>query len=76
MACAVLALALLSGSGCTRPVLIPDDSPVRVGPDVTGRVYVMESGEWTLTDKAAQLPEGWYLVPPRFVNPGDFQEAQ
>jgi hypothetical protein len=33
---------------------------VRLGPDVTGRVYVNQNGSWVLSKKKVKLPEGWY----------------
>ena len=50
-------------------MLIADDVPVRVGPDVTGRVYVLTDGDWMLSENVVRIPEGWYCVPPRFVDP-------
>jgi len=44
---------------------------VRVGPDVHARVYMLVGGEWELGANAVQIPEGWYLVPPSFVEKGD-----
>jgi hypothetical protein len=64
LACAVLALAC--ASGCARTVLVAESSPVRVGPCVRGRVYALVAGEWRL-GSSVTLPEGWYLVPPSFV---------
>lgn len=63
--------ALLSATGCTRTVLVSESSPVRVGPDVHARVYMLVGGEWELGANAVQIPEGWYLVPPSFVEKGD-----
>ena len=61
--CAMWVGACASG----RTVLIADDSPVRIGPGVTGRVYQRLDGKWVLSDVPAALPEGWYVVPARFV---------
>ena len=33
---------------------------VRLGPDVTGKVYVRREGEWVLSKNKVKLPEGWY----------------
>ena len=30
------------------------------------------AGEWKLSPNMVDLPEVWYLVPPRFVEPEDF----
>ncbi len=59
--------ALAAGCASGRTVLIADDSPVRIGPGVTGRVYQLLEGKWVLSDAPAALPEGWYVVPTRFV---------
>ena len=68
-------LWIVSASGCVpgRTVLITEDSPVRIGPDTTGRVYRQIDGRWQLSDDRVTLPEGWYVVPPRFVHPEDFE---
>ena len=63
--CVVAALA--SASGCARAVLIPEGSPVRIGPDCRTRVYVMTGSEWKLSGNRVEIPEGWYVVPPSFV---------
>jgi hypothetical protein len=64
LACAALALGC--ACGCARTVLVSESSPVRVGPCVRGRVYALVQGEWRL-GSSVTLPEGWYLVPPSFV---------
>jgi hypothetical protein len=62
-------LALGSASGCSRAVLIPEGSPTRIGPDARSKVYYLDvSGEWKLSDNRVTLPEGWYLVPPSYVD--------
>ena len=51
----------LTGCGSTRGVFVDTQSDlVRLGPDVTGRVYVNKNGEWVLSKKKVKLPEGWY----------------
>jgi len=51
----------LAGCGSTRVVFVDTQSDlIRLGPDVTGRVYVNKSGEWVLSKKKVKLPEGWY----------------
>ena len=63
-----VALALASASGCgPRTVLVPESSPIRVGPGVSGRVYIREAGEWTLSANEVEIPEGTYIVPPSYV---------
>lgn len=59
--------AILSASGCTRTVLVPEASPVRIGPATKARIYAMTDGEWELGANAVEIPEGWYCVPPSFV---------
>lgn len=62
------ALALASMNGCSsRTVFVPEESPMRVGPRAELRVYHRVGGEWTLSENAIRIPEGWYLVPPSFV---------
>ena len=65
----VLASAWLIG--CGRTVLVPESSPVRIGPGTKARVYAMVDGEWTLSDNRVSVPEGWYCVPPSFVEEDD-----
>lgn len=64
-----VALVLAFASGCgPRTVLVPESSPIRVGPGVSGRVYVREAGEWTLSANEVNIPEGTYIVPPSYVD--------
>ena len=67
-----LFVALAIGCAPGRTVLVTDDSPVRIGPETTGRVYRLIDGDWILSDDRVHLPEGWYAVPPRFVHPDEF----
>lgn len=73
MLTAVLICWLILGVGCGsgRTVLVSEDSPIRTGPDVAGRVYQMVDGEWQLSGNRVAIPEGWYIVPPRFVDDDD-----
>lgn len=71
--CVVLALG--SASGCSRAVFIPEASPIRMGPSVKARVYLLINGEWTLSDNQVIIPEGWYCVPPRFVDEDESKEV-
>jgi len=64
---AALALASMSGCSGSRTVFVPEESPMRVGPRAELRVYHRVAGEWTLSENAITVPEGWYLVPPSFV---------
>ncbi len=57
---AISSLFLL-GCGSTRVVFVDTQSDlVRIGPDVSGRVYVLKNGEWVLSKNKMKLPEGWY----------------
>ena len=60
-----VASVILCAYGCARTVLVPDGSPMRVG-RATGTVLQRIDGEWVESDETT-LPEGWYMVPPRFV---------
>lgn len=62
--------ALASASGCERTALVGESSPMRVGPRVKGRVYLFLDGEWRV-GAPIDYPEGWYLVPPSFVEDED-----
>jgi hypothetical protein len=63
----LLAAALAFAIGCTRTVLVSENSPIRMGPEVKGRVYVKTEDGWKLGDNDVTIPEGWYCVPPSFV---------
>lgn len=63
---AALVLAFLAG--CNRAVLIPESSPIRIGPNTKSRIYSYIDGKWTLMDNNVDIPEGWYVVPPSFVD--------
>lgn len=66
-------LAVASASGCSRTILVPEAAPVRIGPDVRGKVYAVdpETKAWRLSDNRVSIPEGWYAVPPSFVENPD-----
>ena len=53
--------------GCSRAVLVPEASPIRIGPATRARIYAMIDGEWELSANCVEIPEGWYCVPPSFV---------
>jgi hypothetical protein len=61
------ALVLASASGCSRAVLVPESSPIRIGPATEARVYTRVGDEWVLSENRVEIPEGWYCVPPSFV---------
>jgi hypothetical protein len=49
-------------------VFVPEDSPMRVGPSSSMRVWMRLDGVWTLSGNRIDVPEGWYLVPPSYVD--------
>ena len=54
-------LISLTGCGSTRVVFVDTQADiVRIGPDVTGRCYILKDGEWILSKNKLKLPEGWY----------------
>lgn len=61
------ALVLAFASGCGRTVLVSEGSPMRVGPATRAQVWTRVQGEWELSASRVEIPEGWYLVPPSFV---------
>jgi hypothetical protein len=65
--CAALVIGFALGCGSSRTVFVPEESPMRVGPDARFRVYHRVGGEWTLSANRIAIPEGWYLVPPSYV---------
>ena len=57
----ISSLLIFAGCGSTRVVFVDTDANlVRLGPDVSGRVYVLKVGEWILSKNKVRLPEGWY----------------
>jgi hypothetical protein len=56
----LFAASIVTGCGTTRAVFISDGDLIRIGPNVKGRVYVLQGGQWVLTKKPTLLPEGWY----------------
>jgi hypothetical protein len=63
----LLALQFVFAGCAPRTVLVPESSPVRIGPNVRGRVYTSNGTEWIISGNTVEIPEGWYLVPPSFV---------
>jgi len=52
---------LLMGCGSTRVVFVDTGADmIRIGPNVTGRCYILKDGEWVLSKNKVKLPEGWY----------------
>lgn len=72
---ALVLIGLVSGCVGGRTVLVSEDSPLRIGPNVTGEVYTLIDGEWRRSDGPVQIPEGWYAIPPSFVHPEDFERG-
>jgi hypothetical protein len=48
-------------------VLVSEASPIRIGPNANIRIYTLVDGEWKLSPNAVTVSEGWYCVPPSFV---------
>lgn len=66
--CALLALACASGCG-SRVVLVTEAAPTRVGPDARLRLYTLnEQGKWELSRNEVPVPEGYYLLSPKWVD--------
>lgn len=40
---------------------------MRIGPSCRTQVYALVDGRWELSPNAVTVPEGWYCVPPSFV---------
>jgi len=51
-------------------VIVHDGDVMRIGPAVTGRVYLLNpaTGKWELSKNKVTIPEGWYCT--------DFQEKK
>ena len=49
-------------------VLVTEASPIRIGPDCRTQVYTLHGDEWRLGDNRVVIPEGWYCVPPSYVD--------
>ena len=57
----ISAATFIIGCGSTKVVFVDTQSQiVRIGPNVTGKVYVLKNGEWVLSKNNMQIPEGWY----------------
>jgi len=46
---------------------------MRLAEPTPAKVMVMIDGKWSVQDAKAEIPAGWYIVPPRFVRPEDFE---
>ncbi len=61
------ALVIACACGCSRTVLVSESSPMRVARETVVRVYTLEEdGSWREAQPVV-LPEGWYIVPPSYV---------
>lgn len=57
-------ITLGTACGTTRVVFVDTEADlVRIGPDVSGKVYVRTDGEWVLSKNKVKLPEGWIAGP-------------
>jgi len=57
----ISAATILMGCGSTKVVFVDTQAQiVRIGPGVSGKVYVLKDGEWVLSKNKMTLPEGWY----------------
>jgi hypothetical protein len=57
----VLLLISVIGCGSTRVVFVDTSADlIRIGPNVSGKCYVLKNGEWVLSKGKVKLPEGWY----------------
>jgi hypothetical protein len=57
-------VALLMLAGCTGPrvVFVPaKNAPMRIGPGVSGKVYVWNGTTWELSGNKVAIPEGLYI---------------
>lgn len=62
----LLATLMLTLTGCvaSRVTVIDRNSDwVKLGPDVSGHVYLLQDGKWTRQDRKVHLPEGWVAGP-------------
>ena len=41
---------------------------MRVGPSSSMRVWMRIDGVWTLSGNRIEVPEGWYLVAPSWID--------
>jgi len=74
---------MLGSSGCVnggkRVVFIdPDDTLIRLGPDVRGHVYWYNGPDqgWVYSRNKVQLPEGWFAGSMNLPVPRDLPEEE
>lgn len=65
--CVALLLDCAFGCAPNRTVFVPEASPMRVGPSSSMRVWMRIDGVWTLSGNRIDVPEGWYLVAPSWI---------
>jgi hypothetical protein len=65
----LIGLPILFAAGCSRTVLVPESSPIRIGKDCRSKVYTLIEGEWIESQNSVLIPEGWYCLPPSMVDP-------
>ena len=63
IAIVIAVIALLSGCGGTRTVLIPPGEPVQLAEPVKAYVYVDVKGKREKSGNRITLPEGWWCLP-------------
>lgn len=49
-------------------MLVPEGAPIRMGPNASAHVYTFRDGDWVLSANRVTVPEGWFVVPPSFVD--------
>lgn len=67
LVCFVVLVAVFAAGCGPRVVLVTEASPVRTGEDMRGHVYALLDGQWVPSSTKVSVPEGWYMVPPSFV---------
>ena len=62
IAVVAVVIALLSGCGGTRTVLIPPGEKVQLAEPVKARIYVEVGGQRVRSEKPVVLLEGWWSL--------------
>lgn len=68
IATALIVLALAFASGCARTVLVQEGSPIKLARPVQARVMYLTQEGWTEAPTDVEIPEGWWIVSPQFVD--------
>lgn len=65
----IVAGCVVSVSGCVRgrTVFVEEGAPVKID-NARGRVWHLTEDGWRTEGGRTELPDGWYLVPPSFVD--------